>query len=240
MVSIYVLKDPFTLDIKYVGKTVHHINKRYAQHKHNFKRKTGRLNKLNSWIKNLYKKGVVPIIEVIDEVDNSIWIQAEQGYIRLFKAIGCNLKNATMGGEGAEGYKANECSKIKRKETLKTSILWSEKHKIHSVFMKEQHKLGVTKFGYSHLSDEKRKQIGKNHSEKMKIRFQNNPELVNNLINSIKKPVVSLNDDGSINKSFESATEAGRYYNIFNTHITKVCKGKSKKTHGMCFRYNQI
>lgn len=237
MVLIYTLKDPITYEVKYVGKTAHKIEKRYAQHKHNWKRTTGKLNKLNSWIKSLAKKDLYPIIEIIDEVDDLKWIEAEQGYIKLFKSFGCNLKNATIGGEGACGYKMKESSKIKRKETLKNSKLWAEKHKKHSEIMKEKHKNSLHNFGYSHLSDDKRKKIGARHSITMKLKFKNNPELLNNLILKVKKPVASLNDDGSINIKFESASEAGRYYNINNTHITRVCKGKSKQTHGISFKY---
>lgn len=130
-----------------------------------------------------------------------------------------------------------ESSKIKRKETLKNSKLWEEKHKKHSEIMKEKHKNGLYNFGYSHLSDDKRKEIGMRHSITMKLKFKNNPELLNNLILKVKKPVASLNDDGSINIKFESASEAGRYYNINSTHITRVCKGKSKRTHGISFKY---
>lgn len=211
--------------------------KRYAQHIYNWKRTIGKLNKLNSWIKNLAKKDLLPIIEIIDEVDDLKWVEAEQGYIRLFKSFGCNLKNATVGGEGTCGYKMKESSKLKRKETLKTSKLWHEKNKNHSIIMKEKHKQNLLNFGYAHLSDEKRKEIGKKHSDTMKIKFKNNPELLNNLIKKIKKPVASLNDDGTINMIFESSAEAGRHYNINNTHITRVCKGKSKQTHGVIFKY---
>ena len=237
MVLIYILKDPITLEVKYVGKTARKLSTRYAQHKHNWKRTTGKLNKLNSWIKSLAKKNLHPFIEIIDEVDDLKWVEAEQGYIKLFKSFGCNLKNATLGGEGACGYKMKESSKIKRNKTLLTSKLWKEKHKKHSEIMKEKHKEGLTNFGYSHLSKEIKKEIGKNHSNTMKIKFKNNPELINNLIKKIKKPIVSLNNDGSINMYFESSAEAGRYYNINNTHITRVCKGKSKKTHGIVFKY---
>jgi hypothetical protein len=237
MVFIYVLKDPTTLEIKYVGKTATSIQKRYSQHKHNWKRKVGRLNRLNSWIKNLDKSNMLPIIEVIDEVDNDSWIEAEMGYIRLFKAIGCNLKNHTMGGEGTCGYKMSKSSIVKRNNTLKTSDAWAKKNIEHSNVMKEKHAEGSINFGYGHLSIEKRIEIGNRHSKKMKENFSKNPECLNRMISKIKKPVLSLKEDGSEDKFFESATAAARFYNIANTHVTRVCKNKSKSTHGLYFKY---
>lgn len=237
MVFIYVLKDPTTLKVKYVGKTATSIEKRYSQHKYNWKRKTGKLNKLNSWIKNLAKFNLLPIIEVIDEVEDTCWVEAEKGYIRLFKAIGCNLKNHTNGGEGTSGYKMPKSAIIKRNNTLKTSEAWIKKNIEHSKIMKEKHAEGKVKFGYSHLPLEKRIIIGEKHSKKMKENFIKDSEHLNRMISKIKKPVLSLKEDGSIDKTFESAAEAGRYYSIANTHITRVCKNKSKSTHGLYFRY---
>lgn len=237
MVFIYVLKDPTDLKVKYVGKTALSINKRYSQHIHNWKRKSGRLNKLNSWIKSLANLNLLPIIEIIDEVSDDNWIEAERGYIRLFKAIGCNLKNCTLGGEGTCGYKMTEESINKRNITLKVSKAWAEKNKQHSVIMKQKHAEGNIKFGYAHLPLEKRIEIGKKHSKKMKEKFINDKNYLNNMLLKVKKPVCCINEDGSINKSFESAAEASRYYNINSTHIIRVCKGKSKKTHGLYFKY---
>jgi group I intron endonuclease len=237
MVFIYVLKDPTTLEVKYVGKTATSIEKRFSQHKHNWKRKLGKINRLNSWIKNLANSNMLPIIEVIDEVDDNSWIEAERGYIRLFKAIGCNLKNHTMGGEGTSGYKMSKSSIVKRNNTLKTSDAWAKKNIEQSKIMKEKHAEGKVKFGYGHLSIEKRIEIGNRHSEKMKDKFNENPEYINRMISKIKKPVLSLKEDGSVDKFFESATEAARFYNIANTHISRVCKNKSKSTHGLFFKY---
>ena len=69
MVKIYTLRDPFTNQIRYVGKTIKTLNQRWSIH-------ISRRNKThtNSWIKSLQNKGSNPIIELLDEVLDDEWI----------------------------------------------------------------------------------------------------------------------------------------------------------------------
>ena len=62
---------------------------------------------------------------------------------------------------------------------------------------------------------------------------------LDNLKSSRKIKVCSLTKDGDVDKIFDSATNAGKYYNINSTHIIRICKGKSISgiTHGYGFRY---
>lgn len=62
--NIYILIDPITNMIRYVGKT-NNINQRFKAHL-NFARKH-QLHKRN-WIMNLKNKGLRPIVEIIDVV----------------------------------------------------------------------------------------------------------------------------------------------------------------------------
>jgi len=137
MVSIYILKDPINNEVRYVGKTVAKPERRLAQHIYQWKRDNIQYRRVDSWILSLYKKNKLPLIEVIDEVDESIWEQAEIGYIRLFKSFGCRLTNHSLGGVGCHGMKHKKDSIIKRLDTQKNSNNWKVSHKRQSDTMKK-------------------------------------------------------------------------------------------------------
>jgi group I intron endonuclease len=101
---IYILKDPITNEVRYVGKSDNpkkrlseHINK--SKHTSTYK---------NNWLKNLKKNNLKPILEIIDVVDKSNWGELEKKWITHFKEIGSNLTNQTEGGDGGNfGEKIN-------------------------------------------------------------------------------------------------------------------------------------
>jgi hypothetical protein len=95
-VSIYILKDPDTELVRYVGKTVKPPAQRLSGHI--YKAKIDDSYK-DRWIRSLLSKGVRPTIEVIDEVQPENWQFWERHYIKLFKSIGARLTNAMNGGE---------------------------------------------------------------------------------------------------------------------------------------------
>jgi len=94
MIKIYILIDPITYDIRYVGKTKYSLNDRLCKHLI-----TREKNHRANWIKSLIKKGLKPIIKLIEEVQESEWISSEKYWINQFKEWGFNLTNATEGGE---------------------------------------------------------------------------------------------------------------------------------------------
>jgi hypothetical protein len=95
MIYIYVLVDPRTDDIRYVGKTTD-INKRLTSHLCD-KSKTHRV----FWIKQLLALGLRPLVEVVEVLDDSAdWQSREKIWIRLIKNLGYNLTNGTEGGDG--------------------------------------------------------------------------------------------------------------------------------------------
>ena len=239
MVSIYTLSDPITGLVRYVGKTAVRPESRYAQHIYQWKRCKGKISHLNNWIKSLCEKSLKPVLNVIDTVEESEWVSAEQGYIRLYKSFGCQLVNLTIGGEGSSDYKATPESIQKRLESLETSEAWKEKHIRHSEIMKKLHAEKVVFLGTAHLPKEVRKELGERHSVKLKQLHAENPEYRQALINSRVVAVDLIDDNGNVVMSFKSAAEAGRFLNINNTHITRVCKGKSASTHGLKFRYKK-
>lgn len=98
-VKIYVLKHPDTLEIRYVGKTVRSLSRRLGNHIANAK--GNKHNKhLSNWIMSILKEGKRPIIELIEECDNSVWEEREKYWISQYN----NLINLTKGGDGCIGF----------------------------------------------------------------------------------------------------------------------------------------
>lgn len=95
-IFIYTLSEPDLKTIRYVGKT-NNIQKRYLHHL-----KVFRKNHKDQWVKSLIVKNKVPVIEILDEVNELEWRFWEQYWISQIKSWGFNLTNQTNGGEGFE------------------------------------------------------------------------------------------------------------------------------------------
>ena len=95
--NIYILIDPETLQVRYVGKA-NNISQRYKAHLNRARKH--QIHKLN-WISSLKAKRLKPIIEVIDVVPIENWIFWETYWISQFKTWGFDLINYTQGGDGA-------------------------------------------------------------------------------------------------------------------------------------------
>lgn len=110
-VFIYVIKDPRTDLVRYVGKTK---NPAYRFRKH----LTAKIKSYSSrWIQACIREGAKPTFEIIDEVAEHNWQEAEKGYIKLFKSLGAKLLNQLPGGEGGPSMLGRtltleQCNKI--------------------------------------------------------------------------------------------------------------------------------
>lgn len=101
---IYGLFDPNTQELRYIGYTSN-FDKRYYDHHYMKKLKIN--NHKNNWIKSLLnnnQKAEMFVIEYYETAQELL--QAEIETIAYYKYIGCNLTNATPGGDGIKnGYK---------------------------------------------------------------------------------------------------------------------------------------
>lgn len=88
MYKIYVLKDPRTNEVRYVGCSKN-IEQRYKAHNN-----TARdLNTpKRQWIAELRELGLKPLMEILEEVDNNYLIK-EKEYITKYRQLGYNLTN---------------------------------------------------------------------------------------------------------------------------------------------------
>ncbi len=99
MGCIYVLIDPLTEEVRYVGWTTKPLYTRLRWHL-NCKGGVQRTR----WIESLVERGLRPRIQVVQPVVQGMWGIAERYWIAYFRSIGCPLTNGTLGGEGSAGH----------------------------------------------------------------------------------------------------------------------------------------
>ena len=95
--NIYVLIDPITGHVRYVGKA-NNVSERYRAH---LNRARDHQTHKRNWINSLKKEGLKPIIQVIDVVPITEWVFWETYWISQMKSWGFDLLNYTFGGDGA-------------------------------------------------------------------------------------------------------------------------------------------
>lgn len=93
MAAIYVLKDPTTGEVRYVGKTIQNPKKRLS--KHCSDASLGKQTYTARWIRTL---DMPPLMEIIEEVDGS-GSEREVYWIATMRELGVNLTNTSDGGE---------------------------------------------------------------------------------------------------------------------------------------------
>ncbi len=118
-VVIYGLIDPLTAMLRYVGKTKN-TKARMATHLR-LARKDVSKTHLYCWIAGLLTKNARPELEVIERVaKNEDANEAERFWIEYYKFLGCDLTNATAGGDGqSPGYIWSKAARDKLSKATK-------------------------------------------------------------------------------------------------------------------------
>jgi hypothetical protein len=98
---IYVLSDPTTDTIRYVGKTMKRPQQRLSEHLS--EARAGRRRHVYNWIRSLTAPPRIEVIE--DGLAPEQAADAERFWISQFSAWGFKLTNATEGGEGVVGHR---------------------------------------------------------------------------------------------------------------------------------------
>ena len=121
-VFIYLLVDPRTFEIRYVGKT-HNLRERLYVHMSNARR--GNKAYVYNWIRLLTREDLSPMMFVVEVIWGD-WRQAEKRWIKSLREQGCRLTNQTDGGEGAFGRAHSIETKRKIGEKSKGRVRSSE------------------------------------------------------------------------------------------------------------------
>lgn len=163
-VKIYILKDPDTLEIRYVGKTLMSLEHRLGNHINNARGQKHNKH-LSNWILKLLSLGKRPLIELIEECENKNWQDREKYWISFYP----NLLNLTIGGDGCLGFLHDEKTKEKcrkanlgRKHTEEFKKNMSKRLKGKS--LSESHKKNIGKANKGkRASEETRKKLSEAH-----------------------------------------------------------------------------
>jgi hypothetical protein len=95
---IYILKNPRTGAVGYVGFTIRDLSARLKDHiKEAFRPAQ---TKKNRWFLSLLSIGLCPIIEAVESGTGDGWRDAESRWISHYLKQGARLTNSSMGGEG--------------------------------------------------------------------------------------------------------------------------------------------
>lgn len=216
---IYILKDPITLEIKYVGKSdnpnlrlIEHIRK--SKYKQTYK---------NNWINSLLNVGLKPLLEIVEEAQISKWGDYEKKWITHYKNIGCKLTNLTDGGDG--GNFGDDVNK-----------LISQKLK-NRVFSEETLKLMRESAKKRKISYEGRKSLSEKRKGKGNPMFGKKQSL--KCIESKLKPVIQYSLDGGLLKEWKSLKEVSEYLLINRNTIRMVCNNQRKSAGGYKWKFKK-
>lgn len=210
--KIYLLRCPIDKSIKYIGKTSKEaLASRLAGHiSYAFRKK--HLNGKHKWIRELADLDLVPIIELIEEVDDSLWAEKERYWIKFYSEK-YSLFNKTLGGEdfvfksGNNPWNKGGGEKVSLESRLKMSN--SHKGKILS----EAHKRAISKT----LSGVKKKK--------------------GNYQSSCRKKILQYSLEGIFIREWESLSEAGKSLNIDRRNISQNCLNNTKSSGEFIWKY---
>lgn len=134
-ISIYSLVDPRTNECRYVGKTSGTLRTRLLGHLNDVKR--GRVFiPRHRWIRELLDMGLIPEIQLLETVNEGKWQQAEMAWIAGMLAKGCQLLNATAGGDGLSSYTHQDATRLKQSESAKRRYQNPDEHKRTGIAVK--------------------------------------------------------------------------------------------------------
>jgi len=254
--NIYVLIDPRTDMVRYVGKA-NNIIQRYKAHINKARDKN--THKRN-WVEQLKKEGLKPIIEVVDVVPVDNWVFWEAYWVSQFRTWGFDLMNYTNGGDGLTfanshsfkkgdggkkvvGYNSN-CEKLYGFNSASEASEFFKLYRssISSCCGNSNRNKTLKNIAWFYLDDIKYLKVLELNT-KIKERFikENKPNS-GNFIKGQKSPkrkkVLMFTLDWIFLKEFESAKSAGEYIGVTGGAVQYAClKSKNNKCKNNKFKY---
>jgi group I intron endonuclease len=220
---IYVLFDPISLRIRYIGKTrdvKQRINDHLTDYKYNCSRK-------NNWIVHNLKQNLVPIMKVIETCNSDNWQEREIYWISYaLSKKKYDLLNDTGGGDGMNNpppevrAKLSECHKGKHIHTEEYKKYMSEINSgsNHPQYGKPKSEETRNKISETLKNSPLHPTRGKHHSEEHKAKISaariNNPKCSNASKQSWNDPNSRELRIKKINEAFQKRKEFMKVNNL--------------------------
>jgi len=220
---IYILQDPLTEEVRYVGKS-NNPKRRYQSHLWD-KPKVKYYSYY--WIQSLLKKGLKPILTIIDETENN-WQELEQYWIEQFICWGFRLTNITKGGEGSYG-----AGKWNNKQI--------SSYDVEGNFIKTFISIKEASIYYS-ISPKQIRDVLKNRGKichKLQFRYGNSKFSIGRpVLRKINhKGILRLSLENEIIDEFLSAKDAAEKLNLYHANIYQCLNNKRKTAYGYKWKY---
>jgi hypothetical protein len=212
-VNIYLMKDPDDLTIKYVGKTKETLFKRLQGHISYALRKK-HLKGKHDWLRKLYYNNQLPIIELIEECEESVWREREIYWIDFY-SVNNNLFNRTSGGEDFVFKSGNNP--------------WNKGGGIYSD--ESRKRMSEASKGRKFSIETRRKLSEIKKGKKL------SPQCYEAGRQLCIKQVLLYDIEGNFLREFESVTEAAEILNSHTNAVSWCCNGKVRIVKGYICRY---
>jgi hypothetical protein len=113
--KIYILTEPETGEVRYVGVTWGTLRKRRGCHIREARR--GHHSHKCHWTRQLLNQGLEPAIELLEVTEH--WREREVFWIAHYRQLGARLTNLADGGKGPQGCRMPPEEKAKRSAAMK-------------------------------------------------------------------------------------------------------------------------
>jgi hypothetical protein len=199
---IYILIDPRTDEIRYVGKSIR-PHQRLQNHLNEPPTNCHR----SHWFEQLKREGLRPILDVIASVSGEWpWQEVERYWIARLRAAGANLVNNTDGGDGVEGLPPETREKMRE-------VWLGRKHRPETLL-----KMGAASRGRKHSAE----------SNAMRIatlrKVVHHEEWNSRVAEAVRK--LTLQDVSDIITAFSKGGRTGELANRYGVHRTTISKIK--------------
>lgn len=198
----YVLKDPQTNLVRYVGATIYPLKRRLAKHLCAITNQ----EKIK-WIGSLKLNGLTPIIKELKthSTEHEMYSD-EEVFIKSFRDIGHPILNNSTGGKTAKGYKHSD-----------------ETKKNHSIFLHEYYKKHP-----EHLENLRRRATAPEAANNLRLKL-NKPvvkfDLSGNKISRYDSAVIAANENSLLNSLISCCCRGKRnQHGGFVWKFEKDCK----------------
>jgi hypothetical protein len=227
---IYCLIDPRNGEVRYIGKTVNPLTRKYQ---HVCKQSKDEDNFRTRWINKLLKLKLKPIFKVLEVCSIDQFELRETYYISVYKSEKLTNSDDTGQGYGRRIQSVIEKSNFNRKNLYQFDLSGNFIKEWKSTREASRH------LGISHGNISKCCNGIWRHSNGFIFRYNKDCKIDPiDVPNAVKKSVSEIDKDRNVLKSWKCLMDCSRETGINNGNLSRVCNGINKSVYGRYFIFN--